>query len=193
MSAFAVFYVNQIPSPIRIIHSEAELSLSAYCVESSCSYGADGAAVDVCFEWFVIVFPPPTPTDAVYFVFQPGTVHRFSVGTDCNDIKHMIFICFDISALRLVQVDTYVWRERRVGDRLSLDTGISTRLEYLSRDVGLKHARGIFRGRKFQHESGIATFVQCTTEYIGSYRGEFRSRIIENVSSIILELGVDFR
>ena len=176
MSAFTVFDVNQIASPIRIIHFETELSFAACCVESSRSYGGDGTAVDVCFEWFVVVFPPPTPTDAVYFVFQTGTIYRLSVGVDRYDIKNMLFVCFDISALWLVQIDTHVWRERRVGNWQSLDTGISARFEYLSRDIGTKHSRSILRGRKFQHEPGITIFIQGTVENIGSYWCEFCSR-----------------
>ena len=127
---FLIFHINQVASPVRIIYPEFEGCLSACSLYIATGYGSDGATVDVCSEWFVPVFPPPAPGDAVNLIFQIGAVHYLSFCIYGDNVEYMILVCLDVFSFRLVQINTHIrweWRERNA---LRVNTGISSRFEY---------------------------------------------------------------
>ena len=130
MSAFFVFHIDQITSPIGIIDAEFERSLSIVGLQTPAGYRSDGSSVYIGTERFFIVFPPPAPTDTVDFIFQIWTAHRLSFRIHCHNVKYMIFVRFYVFAFWLIQVNAHIRCERRERNALGIDTGISSRFEY---------------------------------------------------------------
>ena len=137
MSAFCVFYIHQITSPIGIVDAESETALSVYGIQLSAGHRGIRTTVDISLKRFSGTFPPPTPTDAVNLIFKSRTIYRFSFRIYGDDVKYMILICLDIFTFRLIEVDAYVRIERRKRNTCCIDTGISARFEYPGSNIGL--------------------------------------------------------
>ena len=66
--AFLVLDVDQVASPVGIVHAEGEAGFSVLCFQISAGHGRDGAVVDVCAEGFFPVLPPPAPVYLIYLI-----------------------------------------------------------------------------------------------------------------------------
>ena len=192
MATIFVFYIYEIASPRRIIDTEFKCCFSSAGLQFTTGYGGNGTIVDVSAERLVAVFPPPTPTDAVYLIFQVGTVHRLSLRINGHDIKDVVFIRFDIFSFRLIQIDSYVrykWGERNA---LCIDAGVSSRFEYPGGEGRIQHTRCICCCRNFQRDSCFSFRIKYAIEHIRFNGCEIRSRIVEYILSVVLELRVYF-
>ena len=151
MTAFTILDVDQITSPLRIIDPEADPRLAARSAQRARCHGRNRRVIQVRHERFVIMLPPPAPTDLVNLIFQAGTICRLTVRTERHNFELMVNIRLEETGLVLLsETDSHIRIERRERNRLRIDTRIPSRFKHPAGDVGTQHARCIF-GRRKRH------------------------------------------
>ena len=188
--AFLVLDVDQVASPVGIVHAEGEAGFPVLCFQISAGHGRDGTVVDVRAEGFFSVLPPPAPVYLIYLILQLGAVHRLPVGSQGDDVEAVCFVRFDALSFRLVQGDAHVGGEGGVGDALHVNAGVSARLEHAGGECGVQHTRRRGGLGKFQGEGRLAVCIQLAVECLSLLGGELRSGVVEDILSVLWELGV---
>ena len=106
MTAFTILDIDQITSPLRIIHPEADPRLATRSAQRTRCHGRDRRVIQVRRERFVIMLPPPAPTDLVNLIFQAGTICRSTVRTERHNFKSMVNIRLEEIGLVLLSETT---------------------------------------------------------------------------------------
>ena len=164
MSAFLILDIDEVAPPFGIVDAEGEAGFSRLGLQLTAGNRRDGAVVDVGAERFLAVLPPPAPIHLIYFILQLGAIRRFAVGRQRDDVEAMLRICLDAKIIRLIQGDTYVGGERRIGNTLHVDAGVSARFVDAGGEGGVQHTRRCGSLRKFPGEGSSSVGIQLSVE-----------------------------